>query len=196
MLLSSCNSPKKVSVEALKTLEEYEGVAYELYSIEWQGENVVARTYNKALSGRELLPQLNMLGGYRVLSNGLKFSRARLDEEKVEYQGAIEIDYPVQDYANGHDAIDSKPSEVASAFVFNSYAFQIPYVVDYRGTISCSKYSAPSKTSDLDEKGYLSCSVETLSHDEVVIMIPSFLVPDFITDTFLTGPIKLTYKRK
>lgn len=196
VLLSSCNSPKKVSVEALKTLEEYEGVEYELRAFEWQGNGVIARTDNKELSGKDLLTQLNKLELYRMQNNGLKFSRAGLDEEKAEFRGSIEVNFPVQDYSNGNESMDSKPSEVASTFSFNSYWFQIPYVVDNTGKISGGEFSAPAKSTELDEKGFLSCSVETLSHDEVVIMIPGFLVPDFITDTFLTGPIKLTYKRK
>lgn len=192
-LLPACSKPQKVSIETLKVLEEYEGAEYVLISAQWLSDGIIARTDNKIIAGKELLSQLYSLNEYSIHENGITIGRAVFDESNCSFHGQIQIAYPVQEFGKG--SLSEHPSKKAIPFVFTSYYFPIPYTVSYAGIISHEDYSAPKGFDELDERGYLSCTIDSLSPETIEIVYSNILVPDFLTDSFLLGRVKMTYTR-
>lgn len=201
--VQGCHKSQKVSYEkALGTLSDYEGAEYHLAKMEWGGESVICRTENKAIRSKDLVAQLRMLAEYSSIMGTydrkqLSFSQALKDQEEDKWAGSIEILLGVQNYQTYfYDEPESpKPSEVAIPFVFSTFSLNIPYAVDMDGNISCEEYVAKKTYSRWDDVAHLDCRIESLTKDAIIILFPDYLVPDFYTDQFYTGPVTMEFVR-
>lgn len=197
---SAEENPSEVKEEAQKTLDQYPGAEYHLRKMKWEGENTICRTGDTHLRGRDLLMQLATLPGYdfpgSLNQEDLFFSKAEYALEDKVWKGSIEIVLKVQDYAVEADpTTDPKPSEVGNAFVFNTFFLLIPYTIDEDGHLSCGEYISGKTYSTWDETAHLDCYVDLVTEDVISVVFPDYLVPDYATDRFYTGPVTMEFWR-
>lgn len=200
-LLTACQKADKISTAAFATLADYENAVYELKSIEWNGPEI-SRTKNTALHGMDLYFQLCTMSNYKAIDgcNKIKFRSAQYSEKDKSYSGNIELGWVIQSYVSSSD----KPSECAeygnyNDFSFSSYFITFDYKVDKNGGFTYQDtytYSGSSSNAPHDERKYLSCRITELSKHTIVVEFPEFAVPDFKTDTFMTGSLTATYSRQ
>lgn len=205
ILLAGCQKTGKISTAALATLADYEYSVYELTSIDWS-EQPVSRTRNTVICGTELLMQLSTLQEYNNFSdryNTLTIGRAEYNDYDNSFNGGIDLWFILQQYntARNYEWNDIPSKVTYDFFSFSSYCLRFSYSIDKKGVFSYTDtYTAP-KQDNLEsmphnELQYMNCKIIELSKERVVIEFPKYAVPDFRTDTFITGSITATYSRR
>ena len=199
-LLPGCKKPKTVDYEnVLLTLSEYEGAIYRLTSITWGGDNSICLTENLTARGKDLLNQLVLLPDYQSVMTFSKrkessFSQA-LKQQDNTWKGSLEIVQGITEYEVDSEQQESpKPSETFS-FGMRTFYISIPYYIDEDGSITTEDYVAKKKDSYWAQSTHLDCHIETLSKEKIVVVFPDYLVPDYITDQFYTGPVTMEFLR-
>lgn len=124
----------------------------------------------------------------------MRVSPGRYVKDSDGYTGSIVINQPVCVYMISSD-LSVKPSEILyDKQYYAAYSIFIPYTVTNRGEVLFDSF-VPQVTGEryTCEQEHLACRIESFTSDEVVVTFPDYLLPDYSTDSFRTGKVKMVF---
>lgn len=200
---SSC--VKHVDTRAWATLAMVEDLDYELTSVTWEEDFPIQCTQEIEESGYDILAQIKKCANYSAAISPYKYlstkelhtGKAAYDKDARLYKGSITAMYIA--YSHGTIKLEDnpKPSEYESPIVLFGICFAIiPYTVSEDGTFSADTYLASTfydKTTS--QMNHISCYLESIEDGKVVIIFPEFITPDFATDKYYVGKVKMVYSK-
>lgn len=200
---SSC--VKHVDTRAWATLATIEDLDYDLTSVTWEEDFPIQCTMEIEESGYDILAQLQQCVNYSSVVSTFSYSttkelhtgKAAYDKDKHLYKGSITAMYLA--YSHGTIKLEDnpKPSEYESPIgLFGLDYAIIPYTVSEDGTFSADTYLASTfydKTTS--QMNHISCYLESIEDGKVVIIFPEFITPDFATDKYYVGKVKMVYSK-
>lgn len=199
LCLASCVN--RIDRMAWQTLSEIEGQSFSLSEMTWEETMPIlsVRISSEDVSaGKDILQQRMLLHDFHLARRGneCSFSISKYDKQTGSYSGDISI----AAYTLGY-MVDSgftqKPSEIiAEPQGFGLFYIPIEYTVSKSGELSFTSYNkSPESSGYTQEIDHLSCEIEEFTGDSICVVFPDYLLPDFITDCFYTGKVRMVFKR-
>ena len=203
LLIAGCSKPKEADTDILEILAGYENAEFVLQSMDWEGNNDVSVTSDVSGKSKHLLPQYMTLQNYCdpfQHSSGLVFSSVRQSQPEDDFGGTIDVMLVVEDFMEDTYSKERNiPSIIAPFSLFSTFSIQFKYRISPEGELSYDSHYEGGRVdeySDYSTKNHLTADIVELSDEKVVISFPDYLIPDFCTDSFLTGKVVMTYVRK
>ena len=203
LLIAGCSKPKEADTDILEVLARYENAEFVLQSMDWGGDNAVSVTSDVSGKSKHLLPQYMTLQNYCdpfQHSKGLVFSSVRQSQPEDDFTGTIEVTLIVQEFMEDtYNKERNIPSVIASFPGFSTFFIHFKYRISPEGELSYDSHYEGGRVDEYLEystRNHLDADIVELSDEKVVISFPDYLIPDFCTDSFLTGKVVMTYVRK
>ena len=203
LLAAGCVKPKEADTDILEVLARYENAEFVLQSMDWGGDNEVSVMPDVRGKSKHLLPQYMTQTNYAALfkfTKGLVFSSVRQSQPEDDFTGSIQVMLIVQDFTEDiYNKERNIPSIIATGSYYSNFTIQFRYRISPEGELSYDSHYEGGRVDeyyDYSTKNHLDADIVELSDEKVVISFPDYLIPDFCTDSFLTGKVVMTYVRK
>ena len=199
-MLSLASCVKQVNRVALEALANVENMSFNLVEMTWEGDTPILSVntdygnadYNILWQRETSTRYMDMVqfSGY-----GLQSSSGRYDKNTDGYSGGLSICQIVCEYDTLSD-LSQKPSDVfIKEQYFGTFFISIPYTVSKNGDIEFGEYVYQGqKNNTTNEREHLNCHVDSFSPEQVVVVFEDYLLPDFSTDSFRTGKVKMVFR--
>lgn len=205
LMISSSSCVKHVNRVALDALAGVENMSFALVEMNWEEQTPILSVipndgnpdYNilrQRKTSTRYTDMLNMSLGYGQ-DLYLHSSAGTYQKESDSYSGALEIIQLVGAYSTSSDLTQNPSEVIGGSLGFQSFFIVIPYTVTSEGDVVFDEYVCQSKDDKYtSEADHLNCHVESFTPEEVVVVFPDYLLPDFSTDSFRTGKVKMVFR--
>lgn len=200
LLLGLASCVNRFDKAALSTLSEIEGKKFSLSELTWE-ETMPILSVNMpdaVSAGYDVLLQRMSTQGFQAVLRGneCNSSFTKYDKGTGSYHGDIAVTV----YCCGYSVdtgFNHKPSELITADPqFGVFYLTMEYTVSKDGTLTFDTYNQKVEQSGYtQESDHLSCHVDEFTGDSMSIVFPDYLLPDFVSDSFYVGQVKMVFRR-
>lgn len=200
LLLGLASCVNRFDKTALGVLSEIEGKSFSLSGMTWEGERPILSVNmpDQVSSGYDVLLQRMSTQGFQAVrcGNECTLSFTKYDKETGNYHGDIDVTVYYCGYMVD-TGFNQKPSELIEADPqFGVFSLTLEYTVFKDGTLTFSPYNQEVRQSGYtQENEHLSCHVDEFTGDSMSVVFPDYLLPDFISDRFYVGEVKMVFSR-